>query len=241
MVALTMAIAWVVGRWYGSRLHPLTQGRPAVSKFLDASLALLGLLIAFTFSTALSKHEERRLMVVADSNAIGDLYTCASLLKEPERTELRKVLYDYTTLRVDIAKRGYDPATFEHLMQRFQQMHKQMTASVSQALADGTSIAVPLTNALNATISSHTERVAAALDRLPPSIVVLLFLSAVLSTMLVGREQGVANEVDIAGTVTFIVLVSLAIFVILDLNQPNQGFINVSQVPIQRLLSSMVE
>jgi len=58
------------------------RAKAAVSKFLDASLAVLGLLLAFTFSTALVKHDQRRLMVVADSNAIGDFYTCASLLKE---------------------------------------------------------------------------------------------------------------------------------------------------------------
>ena len=44
----------------------------------------------------------------------------------------------------------------------------------------------------------------------------------------------------VAGTTCFIVLVSFAVFVILDLNQPERGLITANQEPIQRLLSSMV-
>ena len=236
-----MIAGWLAGRWIGRRLRLESQGQAAVSKFLDASLALLGLLLAFTFSTALVKHDQRRLMVVADSNAIGDFYTCASLLKEPERTKLRGVIHDYTALRVDLSKRAYNADAFESALGQFRQMHNQMFELVTKALSDGTPIAVPLVNTLNSVTSTHAERLAAVKDRLPTSIMVLLLLSAVGSAMLVGREQGVANEEDLAGTICFIVLVSVAIFVTLDLNQPNRGFITVDQEPIQRLLSTMSE
>ena len=114
-------------------------------KFLDASLALLGLLLAFTFSTALVKHDQRRLMVVADSNAIGDFYTCASLLKEPVRTRLRRVIHAYAVLRVNLSKRAYDAHDLEKALGQFQQMHNQMVELVSEALVDGTPLAVSLT------------------------------------------------------------------------------------------------
>jgi hypothetical protein len=234
-----MVAAWIIGRGAGRRLRQKSDGKAAVSKFLDASLAVLGLLLAFTFSTALVKHDQRRLMVVADSNAIGDFYTCASLLKEPVRTRLRQVIHDYAALRVDLSKRAYDEHAFENALGQFQQMHSQMVEIVSEALADGTPIAVSLTNTLNAVTSIHAERLAAVRDRLPTSIVVLLLVSAVVSAMLVGREQGVANEEDLAGTICFIVLVSCIIFVTLDLNQPNRGFISIDQEPIERLLSTM--
>jgi hypothetical protein len=240
-VAVAMVAGWLVGRWIGHRLRLESEGKAAVSKFLDASLALLGLLLAFTFSTALVKHDQRRLMVVADSNAIGDLYTCASLLKEPVRTKLRHVIHDYAALRIDLSKRAYDEHAFENALGQFQQMYKQMVELVSEALADGTPIGVPLINALNAVTSSHAERLAAVRDRLPTIIVVLLLISAVVSAMLVGREQRVSDEEDLAGTISFIVLVSCIIFVTLDLNQPNRGFISIDQEPIQRLLSTMSE
>ena len=240
-VAFAMVVGWLAGRWQGKRVRVelKSRGQTPVSKFEDASLAVLGLLLAFTFSAALGKHDQRRMMVVADTNAIGEFYTCASLLKEPVRTKLRDVIHDYVALRVDLAKHRYDEAAFERALGQFKQMHDQMVALVSQALESGTPIAVPLTEALNAVTSSHAARLAAIRDRMPASIVLLLLTSAVISAMLVGRDQGATDQYDLAGTVCFVLIVSFAIFVTLDLNQPDRGLITVSQEPIERLLSTM--
>jgi len=99
---------------------------------------------------------------------------------------------------------------------------------------------VPLTNTLNGVTSNHAARLAAIRDRLPVSVVLLLLISAVASSMLVGRQQGASDRADLAGTICFIVLASFVVYVILDLNQPERGLITVNQEPIQRLLSSMV-
>ena len=55
-------------------------------------MALLGLLLAFTFAMALNWHDSRHGAVVADSNAIADFYTCATLLTEPIRPKLQAVI-----------------------------------------------------------------------------------------------------------------------------------------------------
>ena len=237
-LTLAMLLAWGVGRWMGQRSRG-RKGEQAASKFDDASLALLGLLLAFTFSMAIGKHDQRRVMVVTDSNAIGDFYTCASLLKEPVRTELQGVIREYTKSRLEVARQLTDQGTFERALQQFQQMHAQMVDLVAEAVNDGTPIAVPLTNTLNGVTSSHATRLAAARDRLPAIIVLLLFTSAVVATMLVGREQGAAGKTAITGTLSFIILVSFAVYVTLDLNQPMRGLITLSQEPFQRLLASM--
>jgi hypothetical protein len=239
-LGLAMFAAWAFGRWHGRRLR-VAVGEVPVSKFEDASLALLGLLLGFSFSMAIVKHDQRRLMVVADSNAIGDFYTCASLLKEPVRTKLQAVIRDYTRLRFELSGRRLDEPTVEKALGQMQLMHGQMVGLVSQALEASTPIAVSLTNTLNGVTSNHASRLAAARDRLPTSVVLLLLMSAVLSSMLVGREQGTSNRPDAAGTICFIVLVSFAVYVTLDLNQPERGLIRVSQEPIQRLLSSMIK
>jgi hypothetical protein len=103
----------------------------------------------------------------------------------------------------------------------------------------GTPVAGPLTNALNAVTSNHAERLAALQDRLPTSIVLLLFLAALVSVALVGLEQGGSQTRPLAGAVGFILLVSLAVYATLDLNQPTRGAITVSDAPIERLLGSM--
>ncbi|MGB6562048.1 MAG: hypothetical protein WBE69_05545 [Candidatus Binataceae bacterium] len=238
-LGLAMFAAWQFGRWHGRRLR-IESGEVPVSKFEDAILALLGLLLGFTFSMAIVKHDQRRLMVVADSNAIGDFYTCASLLKEPVRAKLQSLIHDYVRLRLELSGRRVDEAELEDALGRMQQMQDQMTALVDQALVAGTPIAVPLTNTLNGVTSNHAARLAAIRDRLPVSVVLLLLISAVASSMLVGRQQGASDRADLAGTICFIVLASFVVYVILDLNQPERGLIAVNQEPIQRLLSSMV-
>ena len=72
ILAGAMLVAWGFGWWLGSRLLRAGSSEGSVSKFDDASLALVGLLLAVTFGMSLAKHDHRRDMVVADSNAIGD-------------------------------------------------------------------------------------------------------------------------------------------------------------------------
>ena len=237
-LGLAMFAAWAFGRWHGRRLR-VAIGEVPSSKFNDASLALLSLLLGFSFSVAIVKHDQRRLMVVADSNAIGDFYTCSSLLREPVRTKLQGVIRSYTRLRFELSGRRLDDATLEKALGQMQLMQDQMVDLVSKALEAGTPIAVSLTNTLNGVTSNHAARLAAAKDRLPTSVVLLLLVAAVLSSMLVGRDQGASDRIDVAGTICFVILVSFAIYVTLDLNQPERGLIRVSQESMQRLLSSM--
>jgi hypothetical protein len=238
VLAALMLAAWRVGCWIGQRMRT-REGEWAGSKFDDASVAVLGLLLAFTFSTSIGKFDQRRLMLVADSNSIGDFYTCASLLKEPVRTKLQAVIRDYAKARLNLARQRLDRKAFDDSLIQFQSMHEQMVDLVSQALSDGTPIAVSLTNTLNGVTSNHAARLSAIRDRLPESIVILLFTAAIVSTLLIGREQSGTAKPDIIGTVCFILLVTCAVYVTLDLNQPERGLIRINQEPMERLLLSM--
>lgn len=239
ILAILMLAVWRAGWWMGRQLR-LRDRRVRWSKFDDASLALLGLLLAFTFGMSISRHDERRLMVIRDSNAIGDFYTCATLLNEPVRSKLQGVIRNYTVRRLEAAReRQMNPESFEELLTQFQQTQEEMTALVGEALHTGTPIAVPLTTTLNNLISVHADRVGAIENHLPASIVLLLFASSLIATMLVGREQGFEEKTEIAATLGFVLLVALAVYVTLDLNQPTRGLVTVSQAPIERVLSTM--
>jgi len=188
---------------------------------------------------ALAKYDHRREMLVADSNSIGDFYTCASLLNEPVRTKLQGVIREYTRLRLDLARQSVSGAEVSAALGTFPKMHNEMTLLVGEALAEGTPIAIPLTNTLNNLTSAHAARLVAIRDRLPESVVLLLFFAGAISTMLVGREQGSSEKPPLTGTMSFLLLVTLVVFVILDLNDPVKGLITVSQEPMQRVLESM--
>lgn len=236
-LAAAMICAWFLGFRWGQGDRTRGKGAPE-GKLDDAALALVGLLLAFTFSMALNKYDRRRETLVADSNAIGDFYTCASLIPDPSRTKLQSVIREYTQLRLDLAQRP-SPAALAVALPRIEQMHSRMTDFVGEALAAGTPIAAPLTNTLNEVTSAHASRLAAVRDRLPGIIVILLLLASALNAMLVGRQQGTSTRPSLAGTAAFMVIVTLTVWITLDLNQPGRGFIRISQEPLQRLLSTM--
>jgi hypothetical protein len=230
--------AWRLG-WRRGRKAAPEPGEDPGSKFTDAALALLGLLLAFTFSLSLNRHDQRRAMVVAESNAIGDFYTCASLLKEPYRSRLQGVIRTYAREKLEFVRNVRSESDLEEALGRFGASHARMTAIVAKALAEGTPIAASLTNTLNNLTSANVSRLAAYRARLPWSIVLLLFLGAVVPAFLMGLQQAKAPRPHLSGTVCFLFMVGLVIYVTLDLNEPGRGTIVVSQEPYERLLQSL--
>jgi hypothetical protein len=156
-----------------------------------------------------------------------------------DQTRLQAVIRRYAQLRLETARGVLGAADLKRALAQSDQMHSEMTQLVAQALKNGTPISVSLTNTLNAVSSNQASRLSAFRDRLPASIVVLLFAAAISSVMLMGREQGKDDSYDTAATIFYILLVAVAIYVTLDLNQPERGLIRVSQEPIERLLNSM--
>jgi hypothetical protein len=125
VLAAAMLAAWGFGWRQGRRLSK-TDREAATNKFNDASVALLGLLLAFTFSMALGKHDQRRQMVVTDSNAIGDFYTCVCLLKEPVRRQLQSVVREYVQQRLTLASEPLDDAIFQRKLDKTRDIHNRM-------------------------------------------------------------------------------------------------------------------
>ena len=238
LLAVLMLASWGFGWWRG-QVSQIGKSEAAPSKFNDAVLALLGLLLAFTFSMSLSRHEQRRQMVVTDSNAIGDFYTTASFLKEPVRTRLQAVLRKYVEHRLLLAQTVRDEESLQQLLGEIQVMHGDMESLANDAVDDGTPVVVPLVNTLNELTSAHASRLSAMRDRVPPSVVLLLVLAAVISMVLMGWQQGILREWHPVAAVGFTTLVCLVLWVTLDLNQPQRGLITVSQEPLQQLLKGM--
>jgi hypothetical protein len=237
VLAIAMLAAWMAG-WRMVRSRPKELAEPP-SKIGDAILALLGLLLAFTFSMSLVKHEQRRQMVIVDSNSIGDFYTCASLLDDPTRSELQSVIRQYVEHRLAMRRTITDEAALQRQLEEIRGAHARMQALVKRAVDGGTPTVVPLVNTLNEVTSSHAARLAAYHDRLPTSIVLLLVLTATISMVVMGRQQGLTNEWHPGTLVAYTLLVSMVVWVTIDLNQPQRGWITVSQEPLEQLLKGM--
>lgn len=238
VLGFLMCGAWWLGCWR-TRQSKNIEADDATGQLTNASVALLGLLLAFTFSMSLERHEQRRQMVVEHANTIGDFATCASMLKEPVRGQLRAVVHNYVEHLLAIRKPGITEEDLQKALAVNEQMHNDLQALVKVAIDDGTPIAIALVNTLNDVTSSHDARLAAIRNRLPPSIVVLLCLSAIVSMAQIGMQHGQLDERELATGIGFTLLVCLCVWVTLDLNQPQGGMITISLEPLQRLLANL--
>jgi hypothetical protein len=215
-------------------------GKAPPSRLDSATLAIVGLLLAFTFSLALTEHKQRRERALEDATAIGNFETCASLLDEPLRGRLQALVRRYLERRVMLARARPKPAILARELPRFDQMHADMRELVLEAVALRSPTVIPLVNTLNDVTSSHAARLAAIHHRLPWSILMLLGVAALVSMLVVGTQQGALGDRNLVPILFFVLLVCLVVWVTLDLNQPGTGVITVSQEPLERLLGTMV-
>jgi hypothetical protein len=190
---------------------------------------------------AIQKHENRRDKVVADANSVGDFYTTASLLNEPLRSHLQAVIREYANHRLEVVRRPglLTEADLDREVAQVNALHSRMTELVRQVSDQHSPVTMPLVLTLNNLTSNHAARLAAARDRLPGSIVLLLVVAAVGAVGLLGREQGLQGKRALLSTLFLIVMITFTLYTTLDLNQPARGMIQVSQEPMKRLIESM--
>src|SRR6266513_5079353 len=104
VVAMFFAILLLVrvGRRMGQRVISRhgASGLANVSSLEAAVFALLGLLIAFTFSGALQRFDLRRAQAVDEANAIGTAYLRIDLLPASTQPALRETFRSYVDARV---------------------------------------------------------------------------------------------------------------------------------------------
>src|SRR6202012_1988346 len=60
-----------------------------------AALALMGLLLGFTFSTAVQRYDQRNRLVVEESNAIGTAYLRVAFLPDTMQADTRNLFRHY--------------------------------------------------------------------------------------------------------------------------------------------------
>jgi uncharacterized membrane protein (Fun14 family) len=206
-----------------------------------ALFGLLALLLGFTFSMSLNRFEQRKHLVLQESNAIGTAYLRSGLLSEPDGPSIAGLLRSYVDARLDFYNLREDPAQFKSVIDRTEKLQDQLWSDAVKVVKKDDR---PLTTglfiqALNEVIDLHAARVAAMENHVPESVLLLLFIVALMSALVVGYGCGLAKRRHLFSTSIMILLIGLVIIVIMDLDRPNRGLIRVGQESMIRLQNSM--
>jgi hypothetical protein len=212
----------------------------AMAAIHGAVLGLLGLLLAFTYSYAAGRADNRRAAVVQEANAIGTAYLRSDLVPEPARSQLQDLLRTYCGSRI-IAKPIVDPSAAKEAIARAEGLHADIwkTAVAGIASKAPTPTDALVIAAMNDLIDMHGVRLAAARDRLPGIILIMLALVACISLALTGHSSGLSGRRNRSLNWALALTVSGVIYVTIDLDHPRAGFIQVSQASLEDALRGM--
>jgi hypothetical protein len=221
--------------WLGASLRQRARGErdgegEREGYLLSAALALLGLLIAFTFSLALNRYDTRRAMVVTEANAIGTAWLRAGLAGVETGPALQAAVARYTDVRLKLPNGNGHAAAVEAETERAQ---AALWADMRNAIRDTPPpIASTIITATNEMFDAASARKAERAARIPGRVVEVLILYALMSAGIVGYVLGGSGRRHRVVTTILFALLTLALLLILDLDRPWSGGITVPQQPM---------
>jgi len=200
-----------------------------------AVFALLGLLLAFSFSGAASRFEDRRHLITAETNAIGTAYLRVDLLPAAARPGMRDLFRRYVDSRLETYRNPQDrDATRVSLAEDIAIQNEIWARAVKESFSPEapTQAAMLLLPALNEMIDITTTRLMATRNHPPPVIFVLLAGISLVSALLVGYGASVNKQHTWLHMLVFAAVLSLTTYVIIDLEFPRLGLIRVDGADI---------
>ncbi|WP_295386900.1 DUF4239 domain-containing protein [uncultured Thiodictyon sp.] len=227
-----MLILLQVGRRIGRRRLALDPDGASlgIGAVDGAVFALLGLLIAFTFSGAASRFDQRRALVVEEANDIGTAWLRLDLLPTAAQPALRDEFRRYLESRIEAYRKMPDiDAAFAELARSVALQGRIWDQAVAASRAEGASpdAAKLLLPALNAMIDITSTRTMAARLHPPPLIYVMLVVLALASALFAGYGMAGARTRSWLHEVGFALVTALALYMILDIEFPRLGIIRV--------------
>ncbi len=228
-----------LGNRVRSRVPETTKSQ--ITNLQGAILALFGLLLAFTFSMAVSRYDLRKQLVVEESTSIGTTYLRAQLLPEPYSTEISRLLRDYVDMRLQFFAVGADLERVAQVSAETERIQDEIwsQAIVAAAIDPQAETTGWFLQSLNETIDLPTKRLAALQNRIPEVVILLLFFGGILAVGAVGYGYGLGAHRNIFLMSVFSVLIVLVVVVIIDLDRPRRGLITVSQQSMLELRESL--
>jgi hypothetical protein len=232
-----------VGVVLGHRVRHLSESlREPFGILQGALLGVVGLLLAFGLSLAVSRYEARRSNIVTEANAIGTTYLRAQTLAEPIRTPSLDLLVRYTRSAIRLSNEVPGSGEARDARAEEGRIERRLWGLAGQALDMAPTASAPrlYVETLNEMIDEETVRVAALSNRVPTAVLVLEVLGAALALGLLAAYLAIVGR-GVLAVFLASVLVAFLLLVTADLDRPTRGLIRVPDTALANQLESMEE
>jgi len=232
---LGMLLLLEAGRRIGTRqLRRDPDGARAGTGVIEGAVfALLGLLIAFTFSGATSRFDARRALIIQETNDIGTAWLRLDLLAAKDQPEMRELFRQYLDSRLETYRKIPDMVAVQAELDRTASLQEAIwkraveLGGLDGASPDASKLLLP---ALNAMIDITTTRTMAASHHPPGAIYAMLYVLALTSALLAGYGMAGGASRNWLHSVGYPAVLAIAVYVILDIEFPRLGIIQVDTV-----------
>jgi hypothetical protein len=246
VILLSLTLVTTIGYKSGKRHCKLASAPEKLEKtagtIAGAMLALLGFVLAISLSMADSHFEVRRKLVLDEANAIGTARLRAMTIGGEQGTEIVRLLDNYVRLRMDFFSSGNDTNRLTQVYRQTADMQQRIWDHASVIARNApTAVSSILLSALNEVFDLANTRRWALEVRVPPYVINLLLVFALLSMGMMGYYFGVCGVRHPVMSAFLLAAFTVAILLVMDLNRPRSGFIQPEQAPLEWLLEETTQ
>jgi hypothetical protein len=224
-----MVILLETGRRIGIRRMALDpEGSTAGLGVVDAAVfALMGLIIAFTFTGAAARFDTRRQLIVEEANDIGTAYLRVDLLPAEAQPQIRAWFREYLDTRITMYRSIPDMDAVYAAMNKGNELQKKIwDASVKATReSDNTAATLLVIQSLNAMIDITSTRVGTTRMHPPFAIFAVLGMLALVCSLFAGYGMAGSKTRSWLHFIGFALILVVVTYVIIDLEFPRLGII----------------
>jgi hypothetical protein len=229
-------LAFYAGRLLGDMSrHMSDDERKDFDVVQAATLTLLGLILGFSFSMAVTRYDQRKNYEEAEANAIGTEYVRADLMPAEHAARVRELLKRYLDHRMAFYL-ATDSRSLGQIDDETTKVQAELWSSIlSAAKAQPDPILALVVSGMNDVLNSQGYTQAAWWNRIPMAAWAMTGLIAVAANLMVGygaRRRRVMLLV-------LPIVVSIASLLIADIDSPRGGIIHVLPQNLESLSQSI--
>lgn len=205
-------------------------------------LGLLALLLGFTFSMSMQRYDNRSMALIDEANAVGTAVLRVQLLPQELQPQANDLFKHYLGLRVEVGTIGLnDTQTRARFNNETAQVQAQLWALAMKAaeLDPRPVTSGAFITALNEVIDSQGKRNALLQMQVPEVVLLLLFVVFMSSGAIMGYSSGLSGKRMFVPVMLVSVLITLIVFIIIDLDRPKRGLIQVNQSALVELYEAV--